>query len=47
LDAEMLEKVIPLELGEEYFGLSFTVGPKGGPYACNKTLRFLYKGMEG
>jgi len=46
LDGEMVEKAASLELGAEYFGLTFTVGPRGGPYICNRTLRFLYKGMQ-
>lgn len=33
------------ELGEEYFAMALTIGPKDGPYMCDRVVRFLYKGM--
>ena len=46
LDTEMIEKVKALELGQDYFGLVLTVGPRNGPFVCNKVERFLYNGMS-
>jgi hypothetical protein len=45
MSEEMIEKTAEMNLGEEYFCLAFTVGPKDGPYIMNATIRFLYNGV--
>lgn len=45
LSEAMMENVKKLELGRDYFGLFFTIGPKDGPYVMNQIVRFLYKSM--
>jgi hypothetical protein len=45
LPEHALEALKQYDLGEEYFAISLTVGPRDGPHHVDRVVRFLYKGM--